>query len=167
MYAIRSYYVGDGVAHAHTPSIQITAVGDYSWLAVYQGDTNFPGSTAACEPFHAIQPKLTLRKEILSCANDGGTFAVSVDGTSAFNANLGDPTVASLTDGNKKGPLGVAPGTYTARETLQSAYVTIIDNGSTSGDCTAAGTGVQTISLANSDDKTCVFVNVRKPKVIV
>jgi len=159
--------VADGVAHAYTSSIQIMATGAYSWLAVYQGDTNFPGSTAACEPFNSIQPKLTLRKEILSCANDGGTFAVSVDGTTAFNANLGDPTVALLTDGNKKGPLGVTPGSYTARETLQDAYVTIIDNTATGGDCTAGGTGVQTITLGGSDNKTCVFVNIRKPKVTV
>ena len=92
---------------------------------------------------------------------------MSVDGTTAFNANLGDPTVALLTDGNKKGPLGVTPGSYTARETLQDAYVTIIDNTATGGDCTAGGTGVQTITLGGSDNKTCVFVNIRKPKVTV
>lgn len=157
----------DGIATAQSDTFVLTQTGAHSYRAFWDGDENYPDrAISACEPFAVIQPQLTIRKEILSCADDGGEFTVSVDGTTAFNALLGDLTVASTTDGDTVGPKGLAPATYTVREVVQDAYVAVYDG--VLSDCAAgANGGVQSVVLAGLDDKTCTFLNVRKPQVTV
>jgi hypothetical protein len=155
----------DGTASAESGDWVLDRTGEHGWQASWDGDENYPGGAISdCEPFNVIQPLLTIRKEILSCDDDGGKFAVSVDDTD-ISALLGDPTVALLTDGDTEGPNGLAPDTYTVREVVQDDYVAVYEDVLT--DCANTATGVQSITLAGTDDKTCTFLNVRKPRVTV
>lgn len=152
----------DGTATASSDIFVLTQTGAHSYRAFWAGDENYPGGAiSACEPFSVIQPKLTIQKEIDSCGVDAGEFAVSV-------VDVNDVVVMSATlgDGETEGPNGLAPGTYTVSEVVQDAYVAFYD--ATLTECVAGASGdVQSITLAGNADKTCTFLNVRKPQVTV
>jgi hypothetical protein len=82
---VSSETVAVGAASSPTGPL---AAGSYSFEAVYSGDTNYTGSTSACEHF-AVTPEATATSTVLHNAADGGVIAVGGSvppGTSVFDS---------------------------------------------------------------------------------
>lgn len=158
----------NGTSSAESVHYDLTQTGGHCYRAFWPGNEDYPsGAVSGIEPFNVIQPKFGFRKEILSCADDSGTFAFSAD-SGNITDTLGDLTVASLTDGGSNLNNSVPPGSYAITETTNNAYVYVYDSMLTdSTNCANTSSGVQTVTVDNNENFNCVFLNVRKPQVTV
>jgi hypothetical protein len=111
------------------------AAGDYSFQAIYNGDSNYVGSTSPCEPFSVNQAPTTNSNNVVqrgSTVSDQATVTgtpqpFTITGTVTYNfftnAVCGGTPFASVTvpvgsPSPSEGPLG--PGTYSTQATYGS-----------------------------------------------
>jgi hypothetical protein len=61
------------------------AAGNYSFQATYRGDTNYKGSTSACEPFDVTQGPSTTATRVFDAATKAPWTSTETTGASAFD----------------------------------------------------------------------------------
>ncbi len=141
---------------ATTPALQ---AGDYSYIAVYTGDTNYKGSIGAAEPLLITNGHPTLPTGIdgtvfCDCNNDGiqqpGETGISGVTLTLTGVDLNGHSVNLVTTTSSQGTYefgSLQPGTYTITESAPSGYFEGKNTAGTAGG-TVTGDVISGITLA-------------------
>lgn len=144
-----------GVAHPSNDAGPLSA-GTYAFKAQYSGDTNYLGSTSACEPFSVST--ITLVKNAMG---PEATFTYDVNGPSSSTKTI--TTVGTDPGTGTNGPFVVLHGAYTVDEQPLAGWtMTDISCTAGTGGADTNGDGIPDswgFTLPAGTNVTCTFTN--------
>ncbi len=124
-----------------------------SYLASYNGDTNYASSTGVCEPLSVTQPDgHIIVDKVTVPALDPQSF--SFDGSGGTYGDF------ALTDAAAPNDQALVAGTYAVSETVPAGW------DQTSAIC-SDGSPIGAISLQSGETVTCTFTNTKKGHLVV
>jgi uncharacterized repeat protein (TIGR01451 family) len=160
---------GNGVAHPSADEGPLNTAGAYSFRATYAGDSNFNGSTGACEPLQVDGPAIAITKNPATQALDsGGTANFTITVTNTGTVTLTNVTVTDPLSPNCNKTVGtLTPGQSTTYTCSQANVTAPFTNVATAKGHPPVGPDVTASASANVTVNTPPPPSSPPPSVVV